>query len=63
MKIPSMDLINGTGHNSVYVSKVIPASMLFIPCKDGLSHNELESAKKENIANITYVLLNTILEI
>lgn len=61
--VSSMELVSGAGHDSVYVSKVIPTSMIFIPCKDGLSHNELESAKKEDVINGTNVLLNAVLNL
>ncbi|GAA4802002.1 hypothetical protein GCM10023352_22300 [Rothia endophytica] len=35
--------------------------MIFIPCKDGLSHNELESAKKQDVIDGTDVLLHAVL--
>jgi len=56
-------LVSGAGHDSVYISKVIPTSMIFIPCKDGLSHNELESIEKEDAIAGTNVLLNAVLNI
>jgi N-carbamoyl-L-amino-acid hydrolase len=31
------------GHDAIHVARVLPAAMLFIPCHDGLSHNEAES--------------------
>ncbi|MFV0238050.1 MAG: M20 family metallo-hydrolase [Flavobacteriales bacterium] len=61
--VTSMDLVSGAGHDSVYISNVIPTAMVFIPCKDGLSHNELESIKKEDAVNGANVLLHTILEL
>jgi N-carbamoyl-L-amino-acid hydrolase len=63
LNIPFMEMVSGAGHDSVYVSKVIPTSMIFIPCKDGLSHNELESAKKQDVINGTNVLLHAVLEL
>ena len=38
------DIISGAGHDAVHLSKVTPTAMIFVPCKDGLSHNEAESA-------------------
>ena len=29
---------------------VVPTGMIFIPCKDGISHNEIESAEPEHIS-------------
>ena len=39
-----------------------PAGMIFIPCKDGISHNEIEDAKPEHITAGCNVLLHAKLE-
>jgi N-carbamoyl-L-amino-acid hydrolase len=57
----SMDIVSGAGHDAVYVSQVAPTSMIFIPCKDGLSHNELESVKKVDAIAGANVLLQALL--
>ncbi len=57
----ALHLISGAGHDAVYVSRVVPTSMIFVPCKDGLSHNELEDAKKEDLAAGANVLLQAML--
>ncbi len=54
-------LFSGAGHDSVYVSRVVPASMIFVPCKDGLSHNEAEEATSEHLTAGCDVLLNAML--
>lgn len=41
------DIISGAGHDSCYLSKVAPTAMIFVPCVDGLSHNELEDIRPE----------------
>ena len=38
------DIISGAGHDAVHMSRITPSAMIFVPCKDGLSHNEAESA-------------------
>lgn len=58
---PHRKMSSGAGHDSVYVSKVVPASMIFIPCKDGISHNEAESAKPEDVEAGCNVLANAML--
>ncbi|KII27599.1 allantoate amidohydrolase [Pseudomonas fluorescens] len=35
-------MISGAGHDACYLSRVAPTAMIFIPCVDGLSHNEAE---------------------
>jgi len=39
-RLAAREIVAGAGHDAVYVSKVVPASMIFVPCAGGLSHNE-----------------------
>ena len=55
-------IISGAGHDAVNISKVAPTAMIFVPCKDGISHNEIEDAKKEDIAAGCDVLLHAVVE-
>jgi N-carbamoyl-L-amino-acid hydrolase len=55
------DIISGAGHDAVHLSKVTPTAMIFVPCKDGLSHNEAESATIEHCAAGAQVLLEAAL--
>ncbi|HEU0158371.1 MAG TPA: Zn-dependent hydrolase, partial [Hyphomicrobiaceae bacterium] len=32
------DIISGAGHDAVHMSRITPSAMIFVPCKDGLSH-------------------------
>jgi N-carbamoyl-L-amino-acid hydrolase len=38
-----MELPSPAGHDARYLHYVCPTGMIFIPCKDGISHNEAES--------------------
>jgi N-carbamoyl-L-amino-acid hydrolase len=56
-------IVSGAGHDAKYLADVCPTAMIFIPCKDGVSHNEaerIEPAQAEAGAN---VLLRTVLEL
>jgi N-carbamoyl-L-amino-acid hydrolase len=44
------DIVSGAGHDAVYVARVAPAAMIFVPCKDGISHNEIEDASPADLA-------------
>lgn len=55
------DIVSGAGHDAVYVARVAPTAMIFIPCKDGISHNEIEDAKPEHITAGANVLLQAML--
>ena len=40
----NMPAVSGAGHDAVYMAQLAPAGMIFIPCKDGISHNEIGRA-------------------
>ena len=58
----NMPAVSGAGHDAVYMAQLAPAGMIFIPCKDGISHNEVEDAKPEHITAGCNVLLHAMLE-
>ena len=57
------DIISGAGHDACNIAAVAPTSMIFIPCIDGISHNEIEDAKPEWITAGGQVLLGAMLEL
>jgi N-carbamoyl-L-amino-acid hydrolase len=56
------DMVSGAGHDACYLAQVAPTSMIFVPCIDGISHNEVEDAKLEWIEAGANVLLHAMLE-
>ena len=59
----SKEMVSGAGHDAVYVSRVAPTSMIFVPCEKGISHNEAEYSKPEDIEAGCNVLMNAIVEL
>ncbi len=55
------DMVSGAGHDAAYTNRVMPTTMIFVPCAGGVSHNESESATREHCAAGTQVLLNAVL--
>ncbi len=55
------DMISGAGHDAVYIARVAPTGMIFIPCENGISHNELENTTPEYVAAGANVLLHTVI--
>jgi N-carbamoyl-L-amino-acid hydrolase len=55
------EIVSGAGHDAVYVARVAPTAMIFVPCKDGVSHNEIEDAKPADLAAGCDVLLHAML--
>ena len=58
----SREMISRAGHDAAYVARVAPAAMIFVPCKDGISHNEAEYSSKEQCAAGAQVLLQAVLD-
>ena len=57
-----MDIISGAGHDACYISRVAPTGMIFVPCENGISHNEAEEATPEDLAAGCNVLLRAIVD-
>ena len=57
-----MPAVSGAGHDAVYMARLAPAGMVFIPCKDGISHNEIEDATPGDITAGCNVLMHAMLE-
>lgn len=55
-------MISGAGHDACQVCRVVPTAMIFVPCLDGLSHNEAEYAKPEDLEAGCNVLLHAMLK-
>ena len=59
--IEPLDIVSGAGHDAVYAARIAPTAMVFIPCKDGISHNEVEDALPEHVTAGANVLLRAML--
>ena len=58
----SRDITSGAGHDAVYISRVAPTTMIFVPCRGGISHNEAGATSLDECAADAQVLLNAVLE-
>jgi N-carbamoyl-L-amino-acid hydrolase len=59
--LPSREIVSGAGHDAVYMARVVPTAMIFVPCRDGISHAEVEYASPEACADGANVLLRAVL--
>lgn len=57
----SMDLPSAAGHDARYLHGVCPSAMIFVPCKAGISHNEAESARPDDLYDGARVLAETLM--
>ena len=63
LELPNMRLPSGAGHDAMYMARVCPAGMIFVPCENGVSHNEAENAKPEDLAAGARVLTAALLQL
>ncbi len=59
---PHRDIVSGAGHDAVYMAEIARSGMIFVPCEDGISHNEIENATPEDLTAGCQVLLHAVLE-
>lgn len=59
---PARRIVSGPGHDSAYIARVAPTSMIFVPCEGGLSHNEAEKTEPEQVTAGANVLLRAVLD-
>jgi N-carbamoyl-L-amino-acid hydrolase len=54
-------IVSGAGHDAIHLARHVPTAMVFIPCVDGLSHNEAEDELPEDVTCGANVLINAVL--
>ncbi|WP_375459718.1 Zn-dependent hydrolase [uncultured Enterovirga sp.] len=59
----SQPLVSGAGHDAIPIARVVPAAMLFVPSKDGVSHNEAEYTSPDELAVGCAVLMEAVLQL
>jgi beta-ureidopropionase / N-carbamoyl-L-amino-acid hydrolase len=59
----SLGMVSPAGHDAGYVARRVPTAMLFVPCRDGLSHHPAEWAEPEHLELATRVLADTLAEV
>ncbi|HXA78618.1 MAG TPA: M20 family metallo-hydrolase [Candidatus Acidoferrales bacterium] len=59
-QLSSRKMISRAYHDSLFISRIAPVAMLFIPCRNGYSHRPDEYASPEDIARGTLVLAETL---
>jgi hydantoinase/carbamoylase family amidase len=57
---PHRVMHSGAAHDTMCVAPSVPSAMVFVPCKDGISHSPLEDASPADAALAAEVILNAI---
>jgi ureidoglycolate amidohydrolase len=58
--LPFTNMVSRAYHDSLFMSRIAPTAMLFIPCHNGYSHRPDEYASPDDIARGTLVLAETL---
>jgi N-carbamoyl-L-amino-acid hydrolase len=59
-RLSFLSMVSRAYHDSLFMSRIAPVGMLFIPCRNGYSHRPDEYASPEDIARGTLVLAETL---
>lgn len=60
---PAMPLLSAAGHDARHMAPLCPSAMIFIPCRDGVSHAEHEWAEPAHVAAGAAVLAEVVAEL
>ncbi len=59
----AMPILSYAGHDSRHLAKRAPAAMIFIPCRDGISHAEAEWSEPAHVAAGAQVLCDVLADL
>jgi N-carbamoyl-L-amino-acid hydrolase len=62
LELPYKRMISGAFHDALFVARVAPTAMIFVPCRDGISHNEAEYVEPADAINGARLLLEATIE-
>ncbi len=49
LAIPCRPIVSGAFHDALFVNRIAPSAMIFVPCRNGVSHNEAEFVSDQHI--------------
>jgi N-carbamoyl-L-amino-acid hydrolase len=58
---PAMEIVSGAAHDAFAISRRMPTAMVFIPCRNGVSHHPAEYAEPDHVRAGSDVLLHALL--
>jgi N-carbamoyl-L-amino-acid hydrolase len=60
---PNQPIFSGAGHDARHIARLGPTGMIFLPCWMGISHNEAESATRDDCAAAAQVICDVLIEL
>ena len=59
--LSSMPLVSGAAHDAMNIARIAPSALVFIPCRNGVSHNPAEYVSPTQAAAGCDVILHAVL--
>jgi N-carbamoyl-L-amino-acid hydrolase len=63
LRLSYRKMVSRAYHDSLFMSRICPTSMIFIPCRNGVSHRPDEYASEEDVVNGITVLARTLVQL
>lgn len=63
MNLKPKEMVSRAYHDTLFMARLCPISMIFIPCRDGVSHRPDEFSSQDDIARGVEVLARTMLQL
>jgi ureidoglycolate amidohydrolase len=63
LNLPTLPMVSRAYHDTLFIARLCPVSMIFIPCKNGWSHRPDEYSSPEAIENGVRVLAHTLMRL
>lgn len=63
LSLTAKRMVSGAFHDALFLARVAPSAMIFVPCRDGLSHNEAEYVAPEHIVTGARVMFEATLSL
>jgi N-carbamoyl-L-amino-acid hydrolase len=60
---PAFELVSGAFHDALFIANICPSAMIFVRCRDGISHNPREFAEPDDVTAGAQVLTSALLEL
>lgn len=61
--LPNLSLASAAGHDARYLHDICPSAMIFVPCKEGITHNEAEYSTPADLTAGTRVLTDVLVDL
>jgi N-carbamoyl-L-amino-acid hydrolase len=62
LALSSAPLVSGASHDAMTIARIAPAALVFIPCRDGVSHHPAEYSSPDQVVKGCDTLLHAVLE-